>query len=555
MLNYANLDDILTIPAKQLTEEMLDFSWLMHEQKIDKRKENVKFSIQDRRQFLVDKQYENKLQRLKLLSKSQDDKYAQDVILAKCGKDPIFFFDLWLWTYNPRLEKPHLPFMLYPYQKAFVLDLIESIEKWIDHRIEKSRDMGFSWLVLWVLVRWRRFRWWPSLMWSYKEDYVDVSGNMDSAFERIRYMISRLPKRFMPDDLVSKYMGISSIEIWAEIAGDAGANFGTGWRRKAVFLDEFALRTNDWIALRKTKDISECRIFGGTPEWTWNVYGKVMTNHKTYRHLMVKKSRLLRNQHPFKTEVRYQFQKATRTILDLAKEVDISYETSVTGAVYPHFTAMAIKWDFKYDYHKKTYWSWDFGLDMIAFELRQKDFQTWSLYLIKAFQRHNRDIRDFAWLTKGKPCLVNNFVYSQEDLEIMDYMQHVKFSNHFGDPYNSDSGNVMMKWQTIRKVLQEEWIYLQTKRNSTLRDRIAKTQLWLNRVFYNSDLYEREQAMIQSRYPQIKEWSELTSEKNKPVHDENSHFRTATEYRFDNEPMYDGWTDDAGLSQDVSDLY
>ena len=55
-----------------------------------------------------------------------------------------------------------------------------------------------------------------------------------------------------------------------------------------------------------------------------------MTNHKDYKHLLVKKIRLHRKDHPLKTDVRYKFQKETRTSLDLAKEVDISYETSVS---------------------------------------------------------------------------------------------------------------------------------------------------------------------------------------------------------------------------------
>jgi hypothetical protein len=360
----------------------------------------------------------------------------------------------------------------------------------------------------------------------------------------------------VPEDMFSKFMSISSKEIGAEIWGDAGKNFGTWGRRKFINHDEFALRDNDETALRKTKDIADCRIFGWTPEWLSNVYGQVMTNQKKYRHLMIKKTRWLWNLHPFKTEVRYQFQKATRTSLDLAKEVDISYETSVSWAVYPHFTTMAIKWDFKYDYHKKTYWSRDFGLDMLAFEVWQKDFSTWSLYLVKAFQRNNRDLRDFIGLVKWKPHMGNWFVYSQEDLEIMEYMKHVKFSNHFWDPFNSDSRSVISKGETIRKVLQDEWIYLQTKRTWSLKDRIAKTQLMLNRVFYNADLIEWEQAMIQSHYPQVKEWSELTTERDKPVHDENSHFRTATEYFSDNEPMYDSWSwGDNWSTVDISQLY
>jgi hypothetical protein len=69
------------------------------------------------------------VQRLKLLTRAKDDPKIQQMIIIKCEKDPIFFYNLFLWTYNPRLDKPHLPFILYPYQEDTVLDTIESIEK------------------------------------------------------------------------------------------------------------------------------------------------------------------------------------------------------------------------------------------------------------------------------------------------------------------------------------------------------------------------------------------------------------------------------------------
>lgn len=72
------------------------------------------------------------------------------------------------------------------------------------------------------------FRGWSGLIGSYKEDYVDTQGNMDSSFERLRYMIERLPSWMVPDDIVSKYMSISSKKLGAEIAGDSGDAFGTG---------------------------------------------------------------------------------------------------------------------------------------------------------------------------------------------------------------------------------------------------------------------------------------------------------------------------------------
>lgn len=65
-----------------------------------------------------------------------------------------------------------------------------------------------------------------------------------------------------PDDIISKHKSISSKNLWAEIWGDVGENFGTGWRRKAIFMDEFPLWRDDEKAFRKTKDVTNCRIIG-----------------------------------------------------------------------------------------------------------------------------------------------------------------------------------------------------------------------------------------------------------------------------------------------------
>ena len=401
--------------------------------------------------------------------------------------------------------------------------------------------MGLSWVMLGIFLRWFLFKEWSVLLWSYKEDYVDAQWNMDSAFERLRYMIKRLPKQLRPKNLLNKYMNISAPWCW-EISGDVWVNFWTWWRRKVVFMDEFALRPRDETALQKTKDVTECRIFWWTPNGTGNVYGKVMTNHKAYRHLLNKKIRLPRRLHPLKTNTWYEFQKMTRTATDLAQEVDISYETSVVNAVYPLFLQMATKGTYVYDVTRHTYWSWDFGRDSIAFCLWQKDFQTGNVFLIKSFRRVNWNIKDFAWLVLGKPYAWNSWVYDERDFKIMKFMQLVRFHDHFWDPYNSDSRTVVSD-DSIRKALSEMGINITTNRKSTLSERITKTQLGMNRLFYDKDNYEWEQSIIQSHYPQKSENRELTSEQRLPVHDENSHFRTCTEYFFDNEPLvsWDDW--------------
>ena len=529
----------MDIEENKLSEEDINFDWLSFEQKLIKWRENVSKSVKDRQEYIAQVQQNNKEKRLELLKYTSAEGWV--TIIRKCKEDPIFFFNMFLWTYNPRLDKPHVPFITYPYQDDFIKQIVEAVETGIDVWVEKSRDMGLSWTMLWIFLWWFLFKERSVLLWSYKEDYVDAQGNMDSAFERLRYMIKRLPKQLKPKDMLSKYMNISAPWCW-EISWDVWVNFWTWWRRKVVFMDEFALRPRDETALQKTKDVTECRIFWWTPNWTSNVYGKVMTNHKAYRHLLNKKIRLPWRLHPLKTNVWYEFQKMTRTATDLAQEVDISYETSVVNAVYPLFLQMATKGTYVYDVSRHTYWSWDFGRDSIAFCLWQKDFQTGNVFLIKSFRRVNWNIKDFAGLVLWKPYAWNSWVYDERDFKIMKFMQLVRFHDHFGDPYNSDSRTVVSD-DSIRKALSEMWINLTTNRKSTLRERITKTQLWMNRLFYDKDNYEWEQSIIQSHYPQKSENRELTTEQRQPVHDENSHFRTCTEYFFDNEPLvsWDDW--------------
>ncbi len=58
------------------------------------------------------------------------------------------------------------------------------------------------------------------------------------------------------------------------------------------------MRQFDSMAFRKTKDVTKCRCFGGTPHGRFNIYGQIMTNHKDYSHLDIQKFRLHRSSHP-----------------------------------------------------------------------------------------------------------------------------------------------------------------------------------------------------------------------------------------------------------------
>lgn len=492
---------------------------------------------------MYSKEYESNLkERANLLIKSKDNIELQKLIFKKCENDVLYFFNLLLWTYKPKAVwnewEPtcnNLPFITYLFQDEFILDIVWCIENQQDNSTEKSREMWYSWMILWIAVWGFLFKWRSWLIWSYKENYVDEQWNMDSSFERIRYILDKLPIWIKPKDIISKYMSVSSKELWCQLWWDAWENFGTWWRRKWVFMDEFALWRADEKAFRKTKDVTNCRIIWWTPEWKFNIYWKIMTNHPDYIHLKIKKFRLHWTAHPLKTQEWYEIQKSNRLKLDVAKELDISYDDSVTWSVYPEFTTKVNIKKIEYNANFKTYTSWDFWRDTNCVIIWQKDFQFNRLKIIKSFSKVNRDIDKFAAFIVWKPT--NWFDYTQYELEEIEWMSNINsYTNHYGDPYNWNSKTTNAK-KSIQEILWELWIYLTLKTWTTLEDRITNAGLSLNRVDIDEQNYILIESMIQSRYPPTKENSTATSEKTKPIHDENSHYRTAFEYFIDNEPV------------------
>lgn len=487
---------------------------------------------------------ENLRQRVKLLIEAKDNIELQQILIKKCSDDPLFFFNMFLWTFKPKAvwsewepSNPNLPFITYDFQDKYILDIIECIETQQDNITEKSREMWFSWQVLWISLWWFLFKSRSWLIWSYKEDYVDTQWNMDSSFERLRYNLERLPSWIKPNDLISKYMSISSKELRAEIAWDSWKNFGTWWRRKYIFLDEFALWETSETAFRKTKDVTNCRIFWWTPEWKTNIYWKIMTNHPDYSHIQIKKFRLHWTLHPLKTQQWYEKQKQQRTKLEVAQELDISYDNSVAWAVYEDFEKMVQFKEVEYNPQFKLYSSWDFWRDSNAVIVWQKDFQHNKLYILKAIKRVNWDIKKFWAFITWVP--IQWYEYDKEDLGEIEEMNKLKwlYAWHFWDPYNWDAVTTNAT-KSIKDILWELWIYLTLKTWSTVESRITATKLSLNRIIINyNKCINLVESMRQSKYPKTREWSQATTEKTKPVHDENSHYRTAFEYFIDNEPQ------------------
>jgi len=181
-------------------------------------------------------------------------------------KNPIAFIEDWMRTYDPRnFEKPYMPFILMERQKEYIAWLVERLRTRTPGLVEKSRDMGISYVSCAFAV-WA-WRWIPGVkigFGSNKELKVDRMGDMDSLFEKLRTLIEDLPPEFLPVGFRwrehSHFMKLINPETGGSITGEAGVNIGRGGRTTMYFVDEAAhLEQPDKIDAALSAN-TDCRI-------------------------------------------------------------------------------------------------------------------------------------------------------------------------------------------------------------------------------------------------------------------------------------------------------
>lgn len=241
--------------------------------------------------------------RAKIHKRVVDDPSFASVIWDACAVDPLFYISGFGYTYDTR-QKPftRLPFILYPFQQEGLLEILKAIGNY-DLLIEKSRDMGASWLCILA------FEWdWhfaeelsaPSyLMGSRVEEYVDKADNPKALFWKLDYFHQHLPLWLMPPGYNRaehrRDKHIKNPCNGAVIDGESTTkNFARGDRRKAIMLDEFAAVEQGSSVLPATRDATRSRIFNSTPLGPNNAYYDVAQTN-------IAKLRFFWTEHPSKS--------------------------------------------------------------------------------------------------------------------------------------------------------------------------------------------------------------------------------------------------------------
>ena len=90
--------------------------------------------------------------RLKLYQACEVDIKLQEDMRILCKKDMLLWIDLFTWTKDQRRKPDILPFISYDYQRDYIKKVKQAIDGHEDLLTEKSRDMGASWMILYVFT-------------------------------------------------------------------------------------------------------------------------------------------------------------------------------------------------------------------------------------------------------------------------------------------------------------------------------------------------------------------------------------------------------------------
>ncbi len=227
----------------------------------------------------------DRIERIKLLKRASNDVRFQGILWEKCNRDIVFWFNTFGWTVNPREDTALLPFELYPVQEWIVQEIYGSIENQVDWGIEKSRDIGASWMVMEIFQYCWIFRpGWDLGVGSRKESEVDKNDDDHSTlFGKFRINWKLLPAWMRPPVTrhTDRFLSIRNEWNGNIITGEsANPNFMRGPRKRSIYLDEFAFWTAAQGAWKSCSQTTNSRGVASTPDGSNNKYAELMLDKK-----------------------------------------------------------------------------------------------------------------------------------------------------------------------------------------------------------------------------------------------------------------------------------
>lgn len=496
------------------------------------------------------------IRRTELLVKAKNSVVLQWVEIEMCKRDILYWFKTYAYTdRNMELfssdEANSIPFIPFPFQEELITEIWASIVEWTKPRedrkeltnvfLEKSKQMGVSWVVVAIFIYWFIFHNHKYLMITQKEDDMDKAGDMKSLFEKARFIIRNIPSWMLPKWLwrksgteKNKFASISREDWTGSITGESANPNASRWGTyTAIFLDEFAFTANASSINRAAATATPCRIFNSTPNWEWNEHYRMrkltMVRKWSNWEILQPEIKWLRyhwTEHPLYDKEWYKWRIRWMSKESIAQELEIDYNTAIVWRVYADFPKETT--DVKYNPDKPLYiamdnshgWKNPFALICV-----QPDWVYWNV--IDSIKVNCTPENMASFLT----CEPKHEITTEQYQFLERYRQYNwRRATFISDPYDT---KVALWNSTILEDFRKVGINLQLPQERRKSEQILITRTNLYKVRYNDYCLDWASSMMNSRYPERKEWSNSTTVQMNPVHDDQfSDDRTASEYFF-----------------------
>src|ERR1035437_1166729 len=138
------------------------------------------------------------------------DKDRKRTIWIACKRDFLYFVNVFAVGLEPRdnqlgfTDEKRFPFITWPYQDETLTRMADMLGRESMY-MEKSRDMGASWMMLLLFLwRWLFYPYESFLLISRNEKQVYELGNPDALFSKLQFMLDLLPKWLQPSYTMKK---------------------------------------------------------------------------------------------------------------------------------------------------------------------------------------------------------------------------------------------------------------------------------------------------------------------------------------------------------------
>jgi hypothetical protein len=216
---------------------------------------------------------------------------------AAFAADSVLWMRMTCWTFRPKVvdqegrEVPSKqrwwPLLPWPCQVRAIRTVEECIAAGVDVVVDKSRDMGASWVIGVALMahRWLFQPNFLALLGSRVEDMVDKTGEPDSLFWKIdaiieqqpRWLLPAAPEALRPGGKYRRDRLLANPVNGSVISGQAATpDFGRAGRKDVAFFDEHAAMEHGRAAWDSCGDTTACRISCSTQVMTPGYYSQLL---------------------------------------------------------------------------------------------------------------------------------------------------------------------------------------------------------------------------------------------------------------------------------------